>query len=262
LGITDNGPNLKRIKQAIEKLGNTSCISKGAFYKKATREFIESGKAFHFLQEWGFKGELHEGNLLDSNFVSLHPWVRENLDAFYVKSLDWYLLRSLESEIAALLYPHLSCVFHSRRGDQEYIELGYSWLAQRLGIKVQLDLREAKKQLKAAHNELIGKGYLSKVDWLQDKIRYFPGIRASVEVARQKKRKRAVPPKTARQLIIPTLEKVKGIVDERANEIAYQATKLRMGRPLNLERLVMLNITPEEVHAALETSQDAPGTSN
>ena len=64
----------------------------------------------------------------------------------------------------------------------------YAWLAQRIGIKVRNDLREAKKQLKAAHQELIEKGYLADTQWHQDKIRYFPGIRASVEVARQRKR--------------------------------------------------------------------------
>ncbi|MGH2637763.1 MAG: hypothetical protein ACRDF4_00510 [Rhabdochlamydiaceae bacterium] len=261
LGIQPGGEALARIRKAIKKLGATNCISQGAFYNKATQSYVESGEVFTFLAGWRFKGAVYDGKVWEVNEVSIHPLIRQNLDVFYVKTLDWYLLRSLEIEIAALLYPHLSCVFHGLRRDQEYVELAYSWLAQRLGIKVWDDLREAKKQLKYAHQELLNKGYLSNVKWVGNKIQYFPGLRANAETSRQRQRKRAVPPKRAQQLVIPTLEKVKEIVDLRANEIAYQTTKLKMGRSLNLERLAQLDITPEEVYAALGTNQDAPGTS-
>jgi hypothetical protein len=190
---------------------------------------------------------------VETNYVTLHPWVRGNLDTFYVKTLDWYLLRSLQTEIAALIYPHLSCIFHSNHKNQDYIEIHYAWLAQRIGIKVRNDLREAKKQLKAAHQELIEKGYLADTQWHQDKIRYFPGLRASVEVARQRKRKRAIPLKGAKQLTIPTLESLKEVTDERANEIAYQAARLQTGRPLRLERLTTLKIDPQEIYTHITT---------
>jgi hypothetical protein len=252
LNIPDDGKNIRRIKSAIEKLATTLCISKGAFYNKATKSYVESGDSFSFLCRWGFRGEPDgKGGVLESNYVGLHPWVKQNLDVFYVKTLDWSLLRSLKTEIAALLYPHLSCVFHGQRNNQEYIELGYKWLAQRLGIKVWIDIREAKKQLKLAHRELIENGYLSNVAWINDSIRYFPGIRASVEVARQKKRKRSASPSqnSGRQLIIPTLESLKHETDSKATEIARQAARLKLGKPLTQPRLEMFNIAPEEVHA-------------
>lgn len=61
--------------------------------------------------------------------------------------------------------------------------------------------------------------------------------RPFVEVARQKKKKRVASSRTngAEQLVIPSLEKVKAIVDERAGEIAYQAAGLKMSRTLDLE---------------------------
>ena len=137
LNIPDDGKNIRRIKSAIEKLATTLCISKGAFYNKAAKSYVESGDAFSFLCRWGFRSESDgKGGVFESNYVGLHPWVKQNLDVFYVKTLDWRLLRSLKAEIAALLYPHLSCVFHGLRSDQDHIELGYKWLAQRLGIKI------------------------------------------------------------------------------------------------------------------------------
>jgi hypothetical protein len=249
LKLESNGQNRRRLKLALEKLSTTQCISKGAYYDKASRAYIESGDVFTFLTSWRLRGEPYNGTIAESNMVAIHPWVRSNLDAFYVKSLDWELLRSLEIEISALLYPHLSCVFHAMRKDQEYIELSYSWLAQRLGIKVWDELKEAKKQLKAAHSELCEKGYLAKVEWFNDKLRYFPGIRASFEIVSQRKRKRAATvkrPKT-RQLVIPSLEPLTQEMDVRQNEIARQAARVKLGKEVSLDRLAMFDITEEEV---------------
>ena len=263
LGLESNGQNRVRIKQALRKLGSTNCISMGAFYDKANKKYVESSDVFTFLQSWRLKGELHNRVIWETNAVSIHPWVRQNLDAFYVKALDWSLLRSLESEIAALLYPHLSCVFHGLKKDQEHIELGYNWLAQRLGISICKDLREAKKQLKPAHTELIAKGYLSNVKWVNDKIKYFPGLRASVEIAHQKKRKRTASSKSPhffKQLVIPTLEPLKQEVDERATEIARQAARLQLGKPLKPDRLLELNIDVQEIHEYIGKLGNASNT--
>jgi hypothetical protein len=210
---------------------------------------VTSGKAFCFLEEWGFKGEKRHEELLGSNYISLHPYVRQNLDAFYVKSIDWSLLRSLDSEIAALLYPHLSCVFHGIRKGQEYIELAYPWLAQRLGIKVWDELKEAKKQLKPVHKELVDKCYLAKAEWFEDRIRYYPGFRAASEISAQKKRKRAATVKRpqARQLVIPSLEPLAQEIDVRQGELARQAARVNLGKEISLDRLAMFDITEEEV---------------
>lgn len=249
IGLQYNGQNASRIKLSLKKLGCTNCISVGAFYNKGTKSYVESGEVFTFISSWKLKGELYEGKIWESNEIALHPYVRQNLDAFYVKSLDWELLRSLEIEISALLYPHLSCVFHGLRKDQEYIELSYAWLAQRLGIKVWDEIKEAKKQLKAAHNELCEKGYLSKVEWFNDRLRYFPGIRASFEIVSLKKRKRAATSKRpkARQLVIPSLEPLTQEIDVRQSEIARQAARINTGRPLLVNRLTMFDITEDEV---------------
>ncbi len=257
LGIKPNGESFARIRKAVQKLGSTNCISKGAFYNKSLCQFVESGKAFCFLEEWGFKGESYNGEALESNYVSLHPYVRQNLDAFYVKSIDWTLLKSFEGEISALLYPHLSCVFHGMRRDQQYIELSYAWLAQRLGIKVWDELKEAKKQLKPAHNELVAKCYLAKSEWFEDRIRYYPGLRASCEILTQKKRKRAatVKPPTARQLVIPSLEPLTQEVDARQSELARQAARVNLGKPISLDRLAMFELSEQEVFSFAATQK-------
>ena len=249
LGIKAHGESFARIRKAIEKLGSTNCISKGAFYNKATRQYVTSGKAFCFLEEWGFNGEKRHEELLGSNYISLHPYVRQNLDAFYVKSIDWALLRSFDCEIAALLYPHLSCVFHGMRKEQDYIELGYSWLAQRLGIKIWDELKEAKKQLKPVHKELVEKCYLAKAEWFEDRIRYYPGFRAASEIVSQKKKKRAATVKRPKavQLVIPSLEPLTRETDVRQSEVARQAARVNLKLPIMPERLAMFDIAEEEV---------------
>jgi len=260
IGLHYNGQNAARIKLSLKKLGCTNCISVGAFYNKGTKSYVESGEVFTFISSWKLKGDTYDGKLSESNEVALHPYVRQNLDAFYVKSLDWELLRSLEIEISALLYPHLSCVFHGMRKDQDYIELSYSWLAQRLGIKVWDEIKEAKKQLKAAHNELCQKGYLSKVEWFNDRLRYFPGIRASFEIVSLRKRKRAatVKPPKARQLIIPELEPLKQEIDVRQSEIARQAARIIIGKPVIVDRLAMFDISEQEVLTFAEAKKGNP----
>lgn len=260
LKLESNGQNRKRLKLALEKLSTTQCISKGAYYDKSSRAYIESGDVFTFLTSWRLRGEPHNGTIAESNMVAIHPWVRSNLDAFYVKSLDWELLRSLDIEIAAMLYPHLSCVFHAMRKDQEYIELSYSWLAQRLGIKVWDELKEAKKQLKAAHAELCDKGYLAKVEWFNDKLRYFPGIRASFEIVSQRKRKRAatVKPAKTRQLVIPSLEPLAQEIDVRQGELARQAARVNLGKEVSRDRLAMFDITEDEVLSFAAAQKVAP----
>lgn len=249
LELNKGGENFRRIKVAIEKLGSTNCISKGAYYNKAQRSYVESGEVFTFLCRWGFKGDMHNGETLQSNYVSLHPYVRQNLDAFYVKSIDWTLLRSFDCEIAALLYPHLSCVFHGMRKEQDYIELGYSWLAQRLGIKIWDELKEAKKQLKPVHKELIEKCYLAKAEWFEDRIRYYPGFRAASEIVSQKKKKRAATVKRPKavQLVIPSLEPLTRETDVRQSEVARQAARVNLKLPIMPERLAMFDIAEEEV---------------
>ncbi len=249
IGLKYNGQNASRIKLAIKKLASTNCISMGAFYKKGTRSYVDSGEVFTFISSWKLKGEDYDGKIWETNEIALHPYVRQNLDAFYVKSIDWELLRSLDVDISALLYPHLSCVFHGMRRDQEYIELSYAWLAQRLGIKVWDELKEAKKQLKPAHNELIAKCYLAKSEWFEDRIRYYPGLRASCEIIDQKKRKRAATVKrpTARQLVIPTLEPLTQEADARQSELARQAARVKLGKPISLDRLAMFELSQQEV---------------
>lgn len=249
IGLRYNGQNAARIKLALKKLGCTNCISVGAFYNKSSRSYVESGEVFTFISSWKLKGDMYDGKLSEANEVALHPYVRQNLDAFYVKSLDWELLRSLEIEISALLYPHLSCVFHAMRKDQEYIELSYSWLAQRLGIKVWDELKEAKKQLKPVHKELVDKCYLAKAEWFEDRIRYYPGFRALSEIVSQKKKKRAATVKRpkATQLVIPELVPLTQEIDVRQGEIARQAARVNLGKPIALDRLAMFEITEDEV---------------
>ncbi len=266
LGIANNGANFKRIKLGIRRLATAQCVSEGAFFSKATKRYVESGKSFTFLSEWGFAGEIVDSTLIEESYVVLHPLIRQNLDVFYVKTLDLKLMRDLKTETAPLLYPHIAAVFHDFRHSQEYWEVGYNWLAQRLGIKVEGTIREAKKQLKEAHQELVKSCYIHEPVWLGDKIRYYPSLRARAEMARQRNRK--VVARTGQQLFIPTLEKLartqEPAKDPRKEEIAFQAVmRLKRNLPLKLDRLSELDIDPQEVYAyaaSLETSPD--GTSS
>ncbi len=246
------GWNKARIKEAIARMGRTQCFSMGAFYNKATNEYMDSNKSFTLITGWGFKGDTQNGKFVEQSYIIFHEAVRQNLHANYVKALDFDFIKALKTDIAPLLYPHLSAVFHDLRSDQEYWEVGYSWLAERLGIKVYTEPWRAKQQLKTAHTELKFAGYLAKdPEWVANgkKIRYYPGLRARYEHERQAYRKKLASKTPKKQnkkhLLISTITETE-IAPTGDDYIGFLCFKLSGERSISEEELSKANLTSIE----------------
>lgn len=182
IGVNPDRKNRALVRKHIEILASTTCFSRGVWVAKGQKDRITG--SFQILSFAGFKNHSDgNGGIHEKNFVVFHELVRHNLDTQYVKTLDAAFMWSLKTDIAQLLYTHLSNGFHRiQKAGWDYWEVDYVWLVQRMGLKVWSELRRAKDQFRRAHEELINQSYLAKVEWTEGswKIRYYPGIRFSL----------------------------------------------------------------------------------
>lgn len=162
--------------------------------------------------------------------------VRQNLDAKYVKQIDLLLMRELHSPIGQLLYTKLSHLFHdAQQRKQNYAEVDYQWLAERMGIKVYAELYRAKAQLKKAIDELIKASYIKSVKWNQWKIRFVPEIRYTLgERLPQQQRK-----KTAKAVVSTNVQMTIPLSaeDQRQSVLAIQAGWIIAGCDADQDKL-------------------------
>jgi len=140
-----------------------------------------------------FKGdEMPNGEKADSTYIWLNSWYLENINARYVKPIDWNYLTSLRTSIAQRLCEFLSVKFFGllMKGGSS-ISYKYSTLCDLLPISRQRYLSKAKEKLDPAHEELKETGFLEKWTWEEIKrkgrgkdwlITCYPGKRAKEEV--------------------------------------------------------------------------------
>lgn len=207
MGLQDDGRTYRKIKKAFERLVTTSVESRGAFYNKGKEEWIED--VFHIYDRVIFKGKkLPDGRIADTNYLFLNSWYLDNINARYVKPLDYGYYIRLKSTIAQRLYELLGVKFYRIIKDNlKCLRYRYSTLCQLLPVTRQRYFSKAKEKLDPAHQELIETGFLEKVVW-QDAadgteslsessgtqlsteadwfIYYYPGPKARAEVERYK----------------------------------------------------------------------------
>ena len=193
MGISSfGGSQYRKIKEALERITTTSIKSGGAFYSKGKKEWIE--EIFHLYERVIFKGKtLPDGEISDTNYLYLNSWYLDNVNANYVKPVDWEYYKLLENPIAQRLYELLSVKFYgllSRGG--RFISYRYSTLCSLLPITQQKYLSLAKKILDPSHIKLKETGFLRNCDWEKTSgngesdwlIKYYPGKRARDEIKR------------------------------------------------------------------------------
>lgn len=192
IDIDTGGAQYKKIKEAFKRITTTSIESKGTFYSKRRKEWIED--IFHLYERVVFKGqELPNGEIADTNYLFLGSWYLQNLNSFYIKPIDYNYLQSLNSKIASRLYEILGVKFYGLRNKREnFICYRYSKLCQLLPITPQRYLSDAKRQLNPAYKELQYTGFLSKDPYWDENtgkdwhIYYWPGERARKEMRKVK----------------------------------------------------------------------------
>jgi len=193
MGIDSGGAQYRKIKEALQRITFTGIVSKNAFYSGKKRQWIE--ESFHLYERMIFKGkEMPNGEVADTNYLYLNSWYLDNINAHYVKPIDWKYYKSLETSVAQRLYELLSVKFYgllTKKG--KCIAYKYSTLCDLLPLSRQKYPSDVKKVLGPAHTKLKKTGFLADWDWeeLPQKrkendwlIRYYPGQRAREEIKR------------------------------------------------------------------------------
>jgi len=187
------GSQYKKIKESLKRITATSIESKGTYYSKEKKEWIED--IFHLYERVIFKGaKLPDGTIAEENYIFLNSWYLDNINARYVKPIDWLYYKSLKTPISQRLYDLLGVKFYGILGrGNNCICYKYSTLCDLLPIVRQKYMSKAKQILDPAHIELKEKGFLSNCDWeeIPQKendwyIRYYPGKKAKSEIRRFK----------------------------------------------------------------------------
>lgn len=190
VGTGVGGRQYQGIKEIMERIVATTIKSRGAFYHKGRRRWIDD--TFHLYDRVIFKGEeLPDGTVAETNYLYLSSWYLESINSFYLKPVDFDYYKSLKSTIAQRLYELLGVKFYRiLQGGLNSLRYRYSTVCQLLPIARQRYLSKAKGRLEPAHRELKRTGFLKKVMWQpapDEKdwfIYYYPGPRAEEEAGR------------------------------------------------------------------------------
>ena len=191
--IDSGGAQYRKIKEALQRITFTGIVSKNALYSGKTKQWIED--SFHLYDRVVFKGmEMPNGETADTNYVYLNSWYLDNINAYYVKPVDWEYYRTLGTPVCQRLYELLSVKFYGLlMNNGEFILYKYSTLCDLLPIARQNFASNAKKVLEPAHEKLQETGFFEKWSWEDGSgqneekdwlIRYYPGRRAKKEIKR------------------------------------------------------------------------------
>jgi hypothetical protein len=191
---TFGGWQYDRIKEALKRIIATTVESKGSFYSKKKEKWMED--VFHLYERLISKGDiLDNGEIADTNYLYLNSWYLENINANYVKPLDWDYYNFLETPLAQRFYELLGVKFFGViMRKRKTLSYRYSTLCDLLPAARQKYLSDAKKSLDPAHKKLKETGFLADYDWDDTSpktkgdwlITYLVGERAREEVRKAK----------------------------------------------------------------------------
>lgn len=180
----------KDIRDALRKIRVIVIESKGTLYNKGKKQWIED--IFGLYDRVFFKGEeLPDGTVSDANCLFLSSWYLENINARYVRPLDYRYLQSLSTELTRRFYELFGTKFYYiLQNNISFIRYKYSTLCQLLPVSPQKHYSKALERLNPSHQKLIESSFFEKVVWPKEKIStnppdwfiyYYPGERAKEE---------------------------------------------------------------------------------
>jgi replication initiator protein A len=219
---TLSGRTYKEIEDSLTRIVATTAHSKRTFYDKGRKRWLEA--VFHLYDQVVFAGEiLPNGEVADTNYLFLGNWYLDNINARYVKPLDFTYYRSLKNNIASRLYELLGVKFYGM-GHHPYIRYRYSTLCQLLPVTQYQRPSKAKEILNPAHDELTSSKFLAKIEWQEipnEKhdwyVCYWAGTRAKEEI-KQFSKQGVLPPPDDLQLRQSTATTTPQQADEDVNE--------------------------------------------
>ncbi len=157
------GKLYKEIRDWLMRMVLTGISSEGAVYLAGKKVWARD--TFHvFERAVAFGQEMEDGTIADCHHVWLSDWQLENINEFWLLSIDYDLHKQLRKPIAKSLLPLLQIGFYASGGT--YTKR-YDELCQFLGITEYKAKARIKQQLEPSFKELQGKGFLA--DWDYDK---------------------------------------------------------------------------------------------
>jgi hypothetical protein len=188
MGISSSGgKNYRKVKKAIERIRMTGIKSEGSYYHKGKKQWITS--VFGLYDGVIFRGEqLNDGKIAETNYLYLNDLYLQNLNAFYVKPIDFNYMQTLKGKVTSRLYEILGVKFYGLRNKRgTFICYRYSKLCKLLPIKAHKYLSLAKQQLDPGNEELKNTGFISRFEWSENGkkdwlLYYWPGERAKKEM--------------------------------------------------------------------------------
>jgi len=185
MDVHQGGAIKQKIKEALIRITMTGIESQQAFYTKTDKSWIE--EYFHLYEHVIFKGksrpDTHE--IADTNYLFLGKWYLNNLNAFYIKTLDYSFYRNLETPTDKRYYEIMGLKFHAIFSSNiNFVRFRYSTLCDLFPLTRQPYLSLAKQQLNPSHKRLKKQGFFKKVTWHKtneknDWLLYFyPGPKA------------------------------------------------------------------------------------
>lgn len=181
------GRNYHDIRESIERIVATTVKSEGSFFLKGEKRWL--GDIFHLYDRAVFKGkEMPDGIIAETNSLWLSDPYLHNINARYVRPLDYRFLAELKRPLAGRLYEVLSAKFYGLEEGKDYYHVDYQDLCKILPITPQRYFSDVQRDFKRAHEELGAKAFLAKVAYvLYDgskevkTVRYYPGEKAKRE---------------------------------------------------------------------------------
>lgn len=241
VGLSVGGRAYEQIKEALKTIVTTTIVSKGAFYSKDEKKYIDD--TFHLYERVIFKGEkLRSGEIAEDNYIYLGSWYLDNINARYVKPIDYNYYMSLGHPIAARLYEMLSVKFYGLlEAKGKFLRYRYSTLCDFLPAKKRKYLSWAKQSFNPSHDKLVDTGFLSDYNWEKIKgekrdwyIYYFPGNRVKEEIEMF----RDFEQQSEEELTPPQSEGDDGKeTSEISNDLVYELKKRRISKYI-AEKLV------------------------
>jgi hypothetical protein len=188
IGIDESsGKNHKMIKESLLRLTGIIIDSKGAFYDKGKKRWVED--VFHLYDRVTFVGEeLPDGTIADTNYVFLNSKYLDNINNGYVKPIDYNFYRELKSNISRRLYELLGVKFYpifQKNIDIKFIRYLYDNLCELVPLKRQKYLSLIRQQFEDAILELKEKEFIEKCEIKRENEKFYlcfyPGPRAKEE---------------------------------------------------------------------------------
>ena len=160
MGKRHSGREYAQVRDSLQRLATTSIESRNAFYHKGRKAYVTD--TFSLLTEVKLSEyEGLAGERKDRNRVHLSQYFVDSYNANYLKNIDVKFYWSLSSPIAKRLYR----LIDKKRGGRSSWEFELFSLRGRIPLSNYRYASKIKEKLAPAHEELISKGFLSRVGY-------------------------------------------------------------------------------------------------